>query len=58
MPAKRSWSGTRLLFTSPPRRATSSTGKLEGFFFSLFRSAGEPGKDYKDELLKVAESLK
>jgi hypothetical protein len=29
-----------------------------GFFFSLFRSAGEPGKDYQDELLEVVGSMK
>lgn len=29
-----------------------------GIFFSLFRSAGEPGKLYKDDLLKVVEGLK
>ena len=28
-----------------------------GYFFSLFRNAGEPGKIYKDDLLKVAESM-
>jgi hypothetical protein len=28
-----------------------------GFFFSLFRSAGEPGKVYKDELLRIVESM-
>jgi hypothetical protein len=28
-----------------------------GFFFSLFRSAGEPGRVYKDELLRIVESM-
>jgi hypothetical protein len=28
-----------------------------GFFFSLFRSAGEPGKVYKDDLLRIVESM-
>jgi hypothetical protein len=28
-----------------------------GFYFSLFRNAGEPGKIYKDELLQVIESM-
>lgn len=30
----------------------------DGFYFSLFRNAGEPGKVYKDELVKVIDSLK
>ena len=30
----------------------------DGMYFSLFRSAGEPGKSYKDELLKVVESIR
>jgi hypothetical protein len=30
----------------------------DGVYFSLFRNAGEPGKIYKDELLKVVESMK
>lgn len=30
----------------------------DGFFFSLFRNAGEPGKVYKDELVKIVGSLK
>ncbi len=30
----------------------------DGFYFSLFRNAGEPGKIYKDELVKVIDSLK
>jgi hypothetical protein len=29
----------------------------DGFFFMLHRMAGEPGKIYKDELLKVASSM-
>jgi hypothetical protein len=28
-----------------------------GFFFSLFRNAGEPGKVYKDDLLRIVESM-
>ena len=31
--------------------------QANGFFFSLFRNAGEPGKIYKDELLKIINSL-
>jgi hypothetical protein len=30
----------------------------DGFVFQLFRNAGEPNKIYKDELLKVAGSMK
>lgn len=30
----------------------------DGFFFTLQRTAGEPGQVYKDELLKVAGSIK
>jgi hypothetical protein len=32
--------------------------QMDGQYFSLFRSAGEPGVVYKDELLKVAGSMK
>jgi len=30
----------------------------DGVYFSLFRNAGDPGKIYKDELLKVIESMR
>jgi hypothetical protein len=30
---------------------------FDGFSFTLFRSAGEPGKVYKDDLVKVVESM-
>jgi len=29
----------------------------DGFVFRLLRTAGEPGKIYKDELVKVVESM-
>ena len=46
------------LSTNIADRASSSTGRRMALTFSLFRSAGEPGKNYKDELLKVVESMK
>jgi hypothetical protein len=30
----------------------------DGFVFRLLRTAGEPNKGYKDELIKVVESMK
>jgi hypothetical protein len=43
-------------------RLTAPTESLmwnvDGFSFHLTRTAGEPGKIYKDELLKVVESMK
>jgi len=32
--------------------------QADGFYFSLFRSAGEPGKDYKDMLLEIVGSMR
>jgi len=43
------------LFTDPTE---SLTWTADGFSFLLVRTAGEPNKIYKDELLKVVESLK
>jgi hypothetical protein len=41
---------------------SAGTEKLDwyadGFSFTLFRSAGEPGKIYKDDLVKVVESMR
>jgi hypothetical protein len=36
----------------------SLTWNVDGFSFYLLRTAGEPNKIYKDELLKVVESMK
>jgi len=41
-------------FHDPTERLEWRSGS---FFFSLFRSAGEPGKIYKEELLKIVESM-
>ena len=42
----------------PSPRTESLMWDLDGFSFQLLRTAGEPDKIYKDELLKVVGSLK
>ena len=41
--------------TAPSEQLDWQAGE---YFFSLFRSAGEPGKVYKEDLLKVVDSIK
>jgi len=48
-------------YPSPSGDGTGTEGFIwyaDGFIFRLSRVAGEPGRSYKDELVKVVESMK